>query len=282
MKRRESPVVAVIPAYNEEQLLGGLLDQVLEQEYDDVYVLDDASTDNTVEAALSYGSDVNVVSGIENAGSGANRNRIIPVLGHSAIMPIIHFLDADVRLNSGRNPERARELVAASNIGFVGGLIRRPDGTQHTWNYGPAYSLPQMASSLVYAQADRLGRLWAPAGSLVRQGLNHWSLIDQWPDQQKEPVAHGVYWACEGNMVIPSNVFKCTGGYDPSLRYHEVMELAMKLDRLGLRRRFDPSIDVTHQRQSFFNKGYTRNFWTAQHRIVHKMGMKRFLTGKTD
>ncbi len=274
MSRQKYRVVAAIPAYNEEKLLGGLLDQVLDQEYDDVYVLDDASTDATVEVASFYGKDVNVIEGKENVGSGANRNRIIPKLGGSAI---IHFIDADIHLNTDRSPERVREVITHSDIGFVGGLVRNPDGSQHPWNYGPAFSLPQMLSSWAYTGINRLAKTDPVVARALRSSLNRWTLMEQWPDPQKEPRAREVYWACEANLVIPSDVFVTVGGYDPNLRYHEVMELAMRLEQLGLNRRFDPLIDVTHQNLEWLNKGYTHEFWSALVRTAGKIGIKEFM-----
>lgn len=276
MRKSETPVVAVIPAYNEERFLGGLLDQVLEQEYDDVYVLDDASTDNTVEAALAYGKDIKVICGKENVGSGANRNRIIPVLGEPAL---IHFLDADLRLNSDRNPERARELTSSKDMGFVGGLIRSPEGSQHPWNYGPAFSLPGYVSSRVYSRIFKIARKEPTTSRRLRELLNKWPPMEQWPDPQQEPIARDVYWSCEGNLTISSDIFGQVGGYDSSLRYHEVTDFARRLDRLGLKRRFDPSIDVTHQNREWETKPHTKEFWIALAKITGKMSVREFLLG---
>lgn len=275
---RELPVVAVVPAYNAEQTLPALLPQLLDQEYSDVYVLDDASTDNTVEVILSYGKDVKIVQGNENVGSGANRNRIIPELGYSAL---IHFLDADVRLNSNDNPQVARDLIARKDIGFVSGLVRLADGTQNPWNYGPRFSLPQMVSSWVYSGIYELGKKKPGAAHSIRKKLSHWSLIEQWPDPLSEPHARDVYWGSEANMVISSNLFEEVGGYDPHLRCHEVMELAMRIDKLGLRRRFDPLLDVTHHDFELLNKGNTREYWLALIQIAGKMSLKEVLLGSS-
>jgi len=274
MNKLKRPIIAAIPTYNEEQLLDDLLDQVLEDQYDDVYVLDDASTDNTVELALYYGKDVQVILGKENVGSGANRNRIISKLGDSAI---IHFIDADLRLNSDRNPERIREIMPSSGVGFIGGLVRNPDGSQHPWNYGPAFSLPQMLSAWTYTGINRLAKRDPVAARSLRSSLNRWSLMEQWPDPQKEPLARDVYWSCEGNLVIPYEVFAGVGGYDPQLRYHEVMDLAMRLEKYGLKRQFDPSIDVTHLDLEWVGKESSREFSTALVKIAGKMGVREFL-----
>lgn len=270
----EQPVVAVIPAYNEEAVIGDLLNQVLEQDYSEVYVLDDASTDNTVEAVLGYGNDVKLVRGAENVGPGANRNRVIPVLGQEAT---IHFLDSDVRLNSKNSPTVARELGSIAEIGFVGGLVRMPNGQQNPWNYGPRLSFSQIIAGFLYSGLYQLGRRDPQAGRLLRSQLNSWSLIEQWPDQFVEPKAREVFWSGEANLVIPSKIFTNVGGFDPRLQYHEVMDLAIRLDRLGLKRRFDPSLDVTHvDYAAWENLGFTRKYQEAQLKIIAKMGLKDF------
>src|SRR5512146_381971 len=107
------PVVVAIPNYNMADSLTVLLPQVLLQDYDDVYVLDDASTDHSRDGAEVYKPDGRFVAGSENIGPGGNRSRIIDALSRQAI---IHFLDADMRLDSTGNPEIARDLMADSEI----------------------------------------------------------------------------------------------------------------------------------------------------------------------
>lgn len=143
MKSDRLPVTAAIPAYNAESTLEPLLKTVLEQEYDQIFVLDDASTDATYELAHTYEPDITAVRGMENVGSGANRNRIIQVLDGRTI---IHFLDADLRLNSEQTPELARHAATQPAVGYVGGLIRDPNGRQNPYNYGPEWSVRGMYS----------------------------------------------------------------------------------------------------------------------------------------
>ncbi len=271
------PVVAVIPAYNAESSLGPLLNEVLEQEYDDVYILDDASVDNTLEVAYACSKDVVIVEGEVNLGSGANRNRIISELGHSAI---IHFLDADVRINSSDNPIKAREAMSDSSIGLVGGLIRHNGGLQMPYNYGPKFSLPEVVSGWLYSPTYLLETHSPATGKWVRDFLDrHWPLMTEWPDPLKEPRPRDVYWCAEANTVIRSDIFSATGGYDPTLRYHEVLEYSMRLAKLGLRRRFEPGLDVTHQAgPNINNNSSSKDFWVALAKIAGKMSLKDLLS----
>src|ERR1017187_8500046 len=133
------PVVAAIPNYNMAESLSVLLPQLAAQEYADIFVLDDASTDHSREVVRDFDSNAHFISSSESKGAGAARNLIIGrFLGHRSI---IHFMDADVDLVSDRTPELANELMPnAPVIGSIGGLITTPTGSQSPWNYGPYLS----------------------------------------------------------------------------------------------------------------------------------------------
>ena len=269
------PVVAAIPAYNAELTLGSLLSDVLEQEYDDVYVLDDASTDNTLELAYGHSRDIVVVAGKENLGPGANRNRIIPELGYSAI---IHFLDSDVRLNSKRSPEIARELGSPANIGFVGGMVRNPDGTQNPYNYGPRVSLRNDISSAAQYLTWMLGRRVPSTARFARDHAPLRGYLEQWPNPYETPRSREVFWSSEANMVIRSRVFAVTGGYDSRFRFSEIFDYAMRLDEFGMKRLFDPALDVTHHGyDTAGNKIKGRQ--KAARQLRDKYGMRDYLIG---
>jgi len=74
---KELPVIAAIPNYNMGDNLRRLLPQVLAQHYNAVFVLDDASTDHSVDVVSGFGGEVKLVRSPENRGAGANRNQII-------------------------------------------------------------------------------------------------------------------------------------------------------------------------------------------------------------
>ncbi len=276
--KNKLPVVAVIPAYNEQDRIGALLGQVLEREYDETYVLDDASTDVTLEVARLYGREVKLVSGKENVGSGANRNRIIPALGRRSL---IHFLDADVTLNGETGPEIARDLMVGEEVGYIGGLIRNPEGQQLLWNYGPGFSLPQMASASLYTSLSKLATKHPEtAKRLQYTARRFWPLMREWPDTNSTPISKQVYWSAEANMLVDSEVFSRVGGFDSRLRYHEAMELSLRMERLGLKRYFDPSLDVIHSDEDFMNKSATWEFWKGVGLIAREMGPTKFIQGK--
>ena len=89
---RPALVSAVIPAYNARRFLGDAIASVLAQSYApvEIVVVDDGSTDGTVEVARSFGPRVRCLSQ-KNAGAGAARNLGVE---HST-GSFLAFLDAD-------------------------------------------------------------------------------------------------------------------------------------------------------------------------------------------
>ena len=87
------PVISVIvPVFNGAAFLGDAIRSVLAQNYHplEIIVVDDGSTDNTAEAATSFGQDI-TYHFQENAGPPAARNQGLSMAGGD----VIAFLDAD-------------------------------------------------------------------------------------------------------------------------------------------------------------------------------------------
>lgn len=266
------PVVAAIPNYNMADSLSVLLPQVLEQEYDDVYVLDDASTDHSHEVVADFGEDVHHIAGNENVGAGGNRNRIIDALSRRAI---IHFIDADMRLDSERSPEVARELMSASDLGFIGGLISGQDGQQSFWNFGPRQCLHTDISAVMQARIEQLNGHDPEHAERLRHKYAHY--LRDWPNPYTEPTARRTFWTPEANMLISSNIFEAIGGYDPNIKNHEVQDLAIRLHKKGLRRGFDPLISAIHTAVQVRDGNREQLKLKAEIQIARKHGIGNYI-----
>ncbi|WP_235010300.1 glycosyltransferase family 2 protein [Mycobacterium sp. 3519A] len=272
----QSPVVAAIPNYNMATSLRKLLPQVLAQSYDGVFVLDDASTDDTTDVVASFGGDVTLVRSRHNRGAAANRNQIID---HVADGAIIHFIDADMDLQTTETPTVAREVVARyadTGVGLIGGLVSRADGSQELDNYGAVFSLWGNSTALVQLMIDRLRTTKPPLARALRKALA--PLMTQWPNILEPPAPAPAYWVHEGNMLVRSELFKAVGGYDPALREHEIQDLAIRLDRIGVRRYFDPSIEVVHREVDVRGHNRQRSVNKAALYLLRKHGLIRFCT----
>lgn len=269
-------VVAAIPNYNMGESLQRLLPQVLKQGYDRVVVLDDASTDNSVEVVAQFGPDVEILRSPVNQGAGANRNQII---GQTEDSALVHFIDADMDLVTEGIAGVARQLFARyapGGVGAIGGLVRRADGSQDPFNFGPVFALK---ASLVavppvldrFRNRPRLVRAIRRVGTPGRK---------YWPDIFEPPVPRETYWLHEGNMLINAGVFREVGGYDPGVRYHEAQDLAIRLDRLGVKRQFDPAIELIHHYIDVRGKSRSAQERKAVLYLIRKHGLTRYLTGR--
>jgi GT2 family glycosyltransferase len=272
---KELPVIAAIPNYNMGDNLRKLLPQVLAQRYDCVFVLDDASTDHSVDVVGGFDGEVKLVRSPENRGAGANRNQIIDHVGDGVI---IHFIDADMDLVTAEIPAIAREVIARyadRGVGLVGGLIRQLDGFQFPYNYGPVFSFWGDVTSNLPRIIDRLRKKTRLADAIQRMAA---PFIKEWPNVLEPPVPAPVYWVSEANMLVYSSVFRSVGGYDPMLRSHEAQDLAIRLEKRGVKRQFDPSIQVVHN--CIDVRGKNRNKWeyTATLYLIRKHGIFRFMT----
>jgi glycosyltransferase involved in cell wall biosynthesis len=238
---KKMPVVAVVPAHNSAKTLPTLLDELINQKYDQIFVIDDASTDNTLEVVKSYGSRVNLIKGEENVGSGANRNRIIGKTQPS----IIHFIDADMKLLSKNTPAIIMDMRWPKDVAFIGGMVRNPDGTQNPFNYGlrPHFVRSFLIGGLQYF-VWQTGRIYMPAGKLLKALLH--PILHSFPEIYKTPGKRRIYWAAESNLLIKSDLFAKHGGYDPRFKYSEIEDFALRLYRSGMHGMFDPRIDAIH------------------------------------
>lgn len=272
--RLRLPIVAAIPNYNMGGHLRRLLPQVLEQGYDHVFVLDDASSDDSVDVVGGFGDTVTMVRSAVNQGAGANRNQIIGQVDDGTG---IHFIDADMDIATPHSASVARDLFARyarQGVGAIGGLVRRADGSQEPFNYGPVFSLRTNVTSFPW-MVDRIRhhpRLVEVFRRTGMPGTRHW------PNILEAPQPTETYWLHEGNMLIDAGAFRAVGGYDPKFRSHEAQDLAIRLHKIGVRRRFEPSLETVHHYIDVRGKNRSRYEREAVRYMIRKHGLVRFLT----
>lgn len=106
-------VSVVIPVFNGEQTIKRALDSVFAQTFSDfeIIVVDDASSDRTIELVEQYDSDrLTIIRSVENRGAGAARNRGIA----AARGRWVAFLDAD---DAWRPDKLARQIELLEQSG---------------------------------------------------------------------------------------------------------------------------------------------------------------------
>jgi glycosyltransferase involved in cell wall biosynthesis len=121
------PVSVVIPAYNAAHCITRAVDSVLAQSYThcEIVVVDDGSTDATVETLARYGDALRIIRQT-NGGAGRARNQGIRETGGE----FIAFLDADDRWLPAKLARQVAILEARPEIGFCSTrtVAEAPDG----------------------------------------------------------------------------------------------------------------------------------------------------------
>ena len=120
-------VACIIPVFNGERFLKDALSSVLAQtrRLDEIWVVDDGSTDSTPRIAAQYRNDVRVIR-TENSGVAAARNRGVEMCGTAYAA----FLDADDRWH----PEKTEMFLAEAerqggpDLLFCDALAIDPEG----------------------------------------------------------------------------------------------------------------------------------------------------------
>jgi N-acetylglucosaminyl-diphospho-decaprenol L-rhamnosyltransferase len=273
----ETRVVAAIPNFNMAASLANLLPQVLKQGYDRVFVLDDGSTDDTVDVVRQFGDAVILVRSPRNLGAAANRNQI---LNHVRDDDLIHFIDADMDIAGVGNAAVARELAvryAAMGVGVIGGLVRRLDGYQEPYNYGPVFSLRTNLGGGLPILIDRFRHQSRTARLLNSVAARS---PRKWPRILDTPVAMETHWVHEGNMLVQARAFRSVHGYDGRMREHETQDFALKLRSLSIRTYFDPSIEVIHHHVDVRGKLRPKKQAEAAFYLLRKHGFRRYLTDR--
>jgi GT2 family glycosyltransferase len=273
--RSRLPVVAAIPNYNMADSLSALIPDLLEDEYDQIFVLDDASTDHSLEIAHSFGKEVTPIAGHENIGSGGNRNRIIGRLGYEAI---IHFIDADMQPETRNMPEIANEVMNSRlNIGFVGGLVRHLNGMQHEFNYGPRQCLRNDASVPLHLKVLSLGEKHPELEQTIREKVK---ALHPWPNPRNVQPLRRIFWASEANMLISSKIFEALGGYDPNLRDHDIQDLAIRSHKSRLASYYTPDFGALHTAVQVRNGNRTSSMFRAELYIARKHGLLSWIRSR--
>lgn len=267
------PVVAAVPNYNMAEQLGELLPQLAQEDYADIFVLDDASTDGSREIVEELDLGVRFIPSEVNRGAGATRNQVLGELaGHEVL---IHFIDADTDLLTSRVAEVARDVMPSFLVGFIGGLALNPDGTQNIWNYGPRQCL---RSDIGAAIQSKLGDIASDDPERARALRERFGgFLSDWPDPFAEPTRRQIFWNIEQNLIISSHILADVGGFDPELREHEIQDLAIRLHQHRLPRYFDPAIAIQHKEVDVRNYNRQRVMLETELAIAKKHGIRNWI-----
>ena len=253
-------IIAAVPTYNAGENLLILGAQLRKENFDEVFILDDCSTDSSVDELIRHFPEFTFVHGETNKGPGGNRNRILDHIDDETVF----FVDADMSLESTNIRSQITKALGKTSVGMVGGLILSKEGNPMWWNYG--FEMNRDKDTWFYEVTNKLNQTDTDEKvkkSLLEQ-LHDADTDYQWVSPKSlELRTRGVDWVAEGCFAIRGSLFKHISGYDEQMRYHEGQDLAKRVRDNNYEVVFDPTIRTKHleidvrgdRRQSDFKKG---------------------------
>ena len=224
-----------IVTYNDENHIGNLLDSLHEnvkQMSCDIYVIDNGSTDNTIEIVKNGKWDVTLIDNKQNVGFGAGHNKVLPFLDsqyHAYINPDI-VIDTDIFA------KMAEYLDANSDIGIVVPKILYPNGELQI--------LPKRDPKLIYILARRINI------KPLHKCRAKYEMLDIDLD-----VACDIEFATGCFMFVRTDLLKKVGGFDERyFLYFEDADLTRSIRQFA-RTQYNPQFIAYHH----WDRGGARN-----------------------
>jgi N-acetylglucosaminyl-diphospho-decaprenol L-rhamnosyltransferase len=190
----------------------------------EVVVVDNASTDASVEIARGYGA--KVLENHVNQGLSRAINTGVAATG----APWLLIANPDTWLSPGSLRRLLATATSDPRIGCVGPHLANPDGS----DYPTGRRFPSLLMGAVHAA---VAPLW-PDNPATRR--YHMAEVDR-----SRPL--DVDWVSGACILVRRQAFEEVGGFDPGyFMFFEEMDLCLRLHRLGWRVVFDPLAEVKH------------------------------------
>lgn len=219
-------VDVVVVTYNSAETVGAAIEQLVGVDSVRVIVVDNASSDGTVELLRTL--PVEAVALVENGGFAHGCN----VGWRAGDAPYVLFLNPDARIDAPAVEALVSELDRDERVGAVAPRIEEPDGSLD-------FSLrrfPRLRSS--FAQALFLHRVF-PEASWVDEVIRD-------PAEYERP--HPAEWVSGACFAVRRSVLEEVGGLDESFfHYSEDVDICARIWGAGHEVRFVPASVAEHE-----------------------------------
>ncbi len=220
-------IAVCIINYNTRDLLRECLYSVLTQNADEIVVVDNASTDRSVEMMKEEFPSIALISLSENIGFGAASNRGIEACTSEQIV----LLNADTRMKPGSLQTLRNYLEEHPEAAIIGPRILNPDATLQT----SCFHFPTPLHIFLY-----ISGLYRSIPHLPI--LRHRTL-----QKMASESARPVPWILGAALAFRRETFERLGGFDETFfMYFEEVDLCYRLFLQGKQIYFVPEAEIIH------------------------------------
>ena len=220
-------VAAVVVSYNSAAYLPDCLRSLRSEGVAEVVVVDNASSDASVEAARTADTTVKVVQSGANVGFGTAANRGVAATESEYVL----VMNPDTVVEPGTVKALSEALDRDPGLAVVGPRIENLDGTL----YPSVRRFPDLSVAFGHAF---LGLVW-PRNPFTRQ----YRMLD-WDHDQP---AADVDWVGGACVLVRRTAFDVVAGFDEAyFMYVEDVDLCWRLGQAGWRIGYEPGGRVVH------------------------------------
>ena len=193
----------------------------------EIVVVDNASTDGSVEAARAQHPPPRVIANPANVGFARACNQGT----RATTAPHVLFLNPDAEVTAGALETLAACLDSAPDVGVVGPLTRDPDGTVQV-STGPDLTLSAEGRQRRLVRGVRHREPKAVAVASARHAREH-----------------EADWVSGAGLMARREALAAVGGFDEGFfLYEEDADLCRRIRSAGWRVVFTPAAQIRHQR----------------------------------
>ena len=224
---RDGAVAVAVISYNTRDILHDCLASVVADAPDAVVVVDNGSTDGSIEMVQQEFPAVRLLLAPDNPGYGAASNLAVAACDVGYVL----LLNSDIVLRRGTLRALRDYMERHPRAGMAGPRLINADGSLQP----SCYAFPSAAFIVVKHSTLELLARRVPA---IRRRF----FID-WPHDE----ARVVPWASGAALMLRRAAFDEVRGFDPSFHmYAEEVDLAYRMAAAGWETHFAPVADVVH------------------------------------
>ncbi len=244
---REPQVSIIIPNYNTSALLRRCLASLREHPPEcsfEVIVVDDASSDGSVEMVRGEFPEVQLIANERNRGYARSNNHAFSISRGR----FVYMLNSDAELLPGAVDRLVEFLKANAGAGAAGSLLYNDDGSLQA----SVKALPS-ARSAIFGKRSVLARYF-PSNPWVRKELRQWKGADEKPFQAG--------YVSSASLMIPRQVLERVGDLDTRLWHFIDADYCKRIWDLGLAVYCVPAAKAIHRE----HRGGTMAGWRKRFR----------------